>query len=135
MVAQIYHRNEATICSLQKQEKAICEAVSECARDKSAVKDEMAAPAAEIVVFSTWGQHFSKVSRHPAPEETAVWCLNSSRTVRRAWKARVQQSVNGGPHLGHFGSLGLKSVQPGGGRGGGRRKGRGGGPAGPVLHN
>lgn len=73
VVAQIYHRNEATICSLQKQEKAICKAVSECAQDKSAVKDEMAAPAAEIVVFLTSGQHFSKVSRHPAPEETAMW--------------------------------------------------------------
>lgn len=55
MVAQIHHMNEATICSLQKQEKVICKAVSEHARDKSVVKNGVAVPPDEIAVFLNLG--------------------------------------------------------------------------------
>ena len=46
--------NEATICSLQKQGKVICEAISEPAQDKSVVKDETGVPPDEAVVFLIW---------------------------------------------------------------------------------
>lgn len=67
-MAQIYHMNEATICSLQKQEKVICKAVSERARDKSVVRDEMAVPAAEIVQCLTSGSIFQRPRRGRSPQ-------------------------------------------------------------------
>lgn len=53
-MTQISHTNEATICSLQKQGKVICEAISEPAQDKSVAKDETGVPPDETVVFLIW---------------------------------------------------------------------------------
>lgn len=50
--------NEATICSLQKGGKVICEAISEPVQDKSVVKDETGVPPDEIVVFLVWAGCF-----------------------------------------------------------------------------
>ena len=57
-MSQIYHMNEATICSLQKGGKVICEAISEPIQDKSAVKDETGVPPDERVVFLVWAGCF-----------------------------------------------------------------------------
>ena len=57
-MAQIYHTNEATICSLQKQEKVICEAISDPAQDKSLAKDGTGVPPEETAEFWIWAGCF-----------------------------------------------------------------------------
>ena len=58
-MSQIYHMNEATICSLQKGGKVICEAISEPVQDKSVVKDEIGVPPNETVALLAWAGCFS----------------------------------------------------------------------------
>ena len=51
--------NEATICSLQKGGKVICEAISEPVQDKPVVKDEIGVPPNETVALLAWAGCFS----------------------------------------------------------------------------
>lgn len=107
MVAQISHMNEATICSLQKQEKVICKAVSERARDKSVVKDEMVVPAAEIVMFLTLGSIFQRPRGRLLPKRP-LWGILA---IPKPWERGGRQElyacaspaglgrVSGGPQL------------------------------------
>lgn len=123
MVAQISHMNEATICSLQKQEKVIGKAVSERARDKSVVKDEMAVPAAEIVVFLTLGSIFQRPRGRSPPKRP----LRGTLAIPRPWEGGGRQvlcacaspaglgRVNGGPQLRHFMDFLFQSVRLGDG--------------------